>query len=224
MSDMINENQPIAPAPPEPEAPPRTPGRGLRRRSGRPRRSGCSSSSRSRSRGSRSAAAARTYQQQQGVQLPDGTLLSEQDVEFLRSMWMQDVAPVYDFTERSQLAETEERATDIISDVAARNEFEFKDEREAKWIRDRADSYVEQAVQNHGVGPRAAEAAIEMAFNEFREIVGAREQARVDQEMNQLRTLGSAPMQPTPTAPAAQNLAAPTGGPRAVVQKYFPGS
>jgi hypothetical protein len=61
-----------------------------------------------------------------------------------------------------------------------------------------------------------------MAFNEFREIVGAREQARVDQEMNQLRTLGSAPMQPTPTAPAAQNLAAPTGGPAAVVQQVLP--
>jgi hypothetical protein len=50
------------------------------------------------------------HQQQGQVQLPDGTLLSEQDVEFLRSMWMQDVAPVYDYTEQSQLAETEERA------------------------------------------------------------------------------------------------------------------
>jgi hypothetical protein len=224
MSDMINENQPIAPAPPEPEAPARGRLDGAFA-GGVAGGAGAVAAARA-ARGVVAAdpAAARTYQQQQGVQLPDGTLLSEQDVEFLRSMWMQDVAPVYDFTERSQLAETEERATDIISDVAARNEFEFKDEREAKWIRDRADSYVEQAVQNHGVGPRAAEAAIEMAFNEFREIVGAREQARVDQEMNQLRTLGSAPMQPTPTAPAAQNLAAPTGGPRAVVQKYFPGS
>jgi hypothetical protein len=224
MSEMI-DNQPVAPAPPEPEAPVEDAWTGPSQeewQAAQERLQQLEPLAESWQQVQQQQPD--PYRQQQGVQLPDGTLLSEQDVEFLRSMWMQDVAPVYDFTERSQLAETEERATDIISDVAARNEFEFKDEREAKWIRDRADSYVEQAVQNHGVGPRAGDAAIAMAFNEFREIVGAREQARVDQEINQLRTLGSAPMQPTPTAPAAQNLAAPTGGPRAVVQKYFPGS
>jgi hypothetical protein len=79
-------------------------------------------------------------------------------------------------------------------------------------------------VQQYGQGPLAAEKALEMAFNEFREITGAREQARVEQEMNQLQTLGGAPMQPASAQAASQNSAVPTGGPRAVVQKYFPGA
>jgi hypothetical protein len=170
---------------------------------------------------------AQTYQaepgQQEGLQLPEGTLLAPQDVEFLRQQWLQDVAPVYDYTEKAQIGEAEERAMDIISDVAAQNDFELE-KGEAEWIRSRAEAFVGEAQARHGQGPKAAEAAIQSAFNEFRGMIEARSQAALERQGNHIGALGNAPLQPSESQPAVQTLAAPYGGPAAVVQKYFPGA
>jgi hypothetical protein len=231
MSDMINENQPIAPAPPEPEAPAEDAWTGPSQEEWQAAQERLQQLEPL----AESWQAVQQQQQpdpyqqqpQQNVQLPDGTLLSEQDVEFLtqhmRQQWLQDVAPVYDYTEQQQYAETKERAADMIVDYAASQGFELKD-KETAMIQRQALDYVPELLQQYGQSPKVDEVAVQRAFEDYKAVMDERAKAYHEQQVNQLGTLGNAPMQPTPTAPAAQNLAAPTGGPRAVVQKYFPGS
>jgi hypothetical protein len=223
MSDMINENQPIAPAPPEPEAPPEDAWTGPSQEEWQAAQERLQQLEPLAESWQQIQQQPEPQQQQQNVQLPDGTLLSEQDVEFLRSMWMQDVAPVYDFTEQQQYAETKERAADMIVDYAASQGFELKD-KETAMIQRQALDYVPELLQQYGQSPKVDEVAVQRAFEDYKAVMEERAKAYHEQQVNQLGVIGNAPMQPTPTAPAAQNLAAPTGGPRAVVQKYFPGS
>jgi hypothetical protein len=103
-------------------------------------------------------------------------------------------APFREFQNDAQLSEGEERALDILGDLAA-TDGEFDKE----MARLRADRLHPEMVQRFGPGPKAAEAALQEAARQQREFELRFRKQAVDQYTNQLATLAGAPGEPGST-------------------------
>jgi hypothetical protein len=104
------------------------------------------------------------------------------------------MAPVSQFTQEAALAEAEERAQDILTDLATRDgEFD----KESAYAR--ANVILPQMVQRYGPGPKAAEAALEAASKAQREYEQKVREQAIAQYTNQIKTLAGAPGEPGST-------------------------
>jgi hypothetical protein len=133
------------------------------------------------------------------------------------------LAPVSQYTESAMQAEAEERAMDIIQDIASREgEFLFP-EQSPKIARSLANEFIGEEQQRYGFGPKAAEAALERAVKAVREYEQTIGKAYHERQMNQLGTLAGAPRQPgVAGTQAAPSTPTPEGGDElALVGHYF---
>ena len=104
------------------------------------------------------------------------------------------VAPVQQFTNEAALSEAEERAMDILTDLASSGGEFDKD-----LARIRADHLLPQMQQRYGNGPKAAEAALEAAASEQRAYEQKMYEQAVSRHTNHLATLSGAPGEPGST-------------------------
>lgn len=164
------------------------------------------------------------YQEPQ-PQAPTLDPFSDNFGQQLAEFVQQQLQPVNEFTMQAQLDESEERARDIINSAAQSAEYEIP-EGGTDWIRARAEDYVPEAMQRHGAGPQAAEAAIQAAFNEYQSMLESYGKSYHEQQLNQLSTLGRAPSEPGAAGNGStQQLATPEGGNEIdLVRGYFPPS
>ncbi len=154
-------------------------------------------------------------QQRQAAQQGDGPQFdpwSENPTDQLRELIRQEMAPLHEFTEHSQLTEAEERAMDIIADMqAAEGEFLFQPSKEhpiasPQLARALAEDFLPEAQERYGAGPRAAEAALSHAVKTVREIEQAIGEAYAAREQNQLGTLLNAQRQPPAAGQAGSKV------------------
>jgi hypothetical protein len=156
------------------------------------------------------------------IQLPEDSLLTEQDLMVVGEMIRQATAPFAETRDQWNQSEGEQRASDVIADDVARNG-EFLLEGSLQKARDLSENYYAEAAQRYGPGPQAAEAAIQQACADVREWESQVGEAYYERKMNEFRTLGGAPVFPpaASTSPVQQHTSGGLGGERGVVKKYF---
>lgn len=108
----------------------------------------------------------------------------------------QRFGPYAEYIEQQRLGEAEERAHDIIQDDVSRNGEFLLGEKAYSNIRAIANTYMEDEVNRHGFGPKAAEAALARAASDWREYEKELAQVAVDRHMNQLSSIAGAPREP----------------------------
>jgi hypothetical protein len=131
----------------------------------------------------------------------------------------QRFAPFQHAQQSWEQSEGAERAHDILADNQAR-EGEFLLEGSSEKALLLAESYLPEMQQRHGVGPQAAEAAINAAASEIRDYERQVGEAYHTRQMNQLKTLNDAPREPGTAAPAVQTNGSSLPNVQAVLAKY----
>ena len=106
----------------------------------------------------------------------------------------QRLQPVHQFQTEAQLAEAEERANDILTDLATKD-----GEFDTKLARIRADHLLPAMQARYGNTPKAAEAALEAAAREQREYEQQMYQNAVARHTNHIATLAGSPAEPGST-------------------------
>jgi hypothetical protein len=133
-------------------------------------------------------------QAQDGPQRPDPWNRPDTFQEDLDAYINARMQPVSEFTQEARLAEAEERAQDILTDLVAKHgEFD----KEVAYAR--ANVILPQMVNRYGPGPKAAEAALEAAAQAQLEWERKRDEAAVGRYTNQIKTLAGAPGEPGST-------------------------
>lgn len=89
------------------------------------------------------------------------------------------------------MGEAQERAQDILTDLAARDGDFNKD-----MALSLAERLLPEQTARYGPGPRAAEEALQLAAQQVREYEKTVGQSAIDQHLNQLKTLSGAPSEP----------------------------
>lgn len=143
----------------------------------------------------------------------------------LRSIIREELAPVAQYQQYEQLAEAEEKAYDILDDVASRLG-PIDEERKADIfpaVRAWADTLMPEMAQRYGFGPRAAEAALEHSYSHFQALFQAYGKTAVERHMNQLTNLGNVRAEPPSFNGAAQTTEIPGGGDELGVVRRFGG-
>lgn len=169
--------------------------------------------------------------QQQQPQMPD---FNYDDpvasvMEIVNATLDQRVAPIESYTHEQQLQEANEQARDILNDYLSEQQKAFLgDEQQQNYAAEQvlraANHYVFEEAERFGPGVEAAEAAIKRAVDEELAYQAALGSAAHEQQVQQVRNVLQAPQQPqTAGSQAAQTLVAPSGGPRAVFEKYYGG-
>lgn len=160
-------------------------------------------------------------QQENGAQRPtfdpyDPDAFSQQLDAYIESK----LQPVQEITQSAAMAEAEERAADIVTDLQAQHgEFMLPDS--AQLVTVLANDYIEAAQERYGFGPRAAEAALEQAYNDVKAREEAIGKAYHERQMNQLSTLGKATREPGVETTSAQQVAHVKGTETDLVRAYF---
>ncbi len=130
------------------------------------------------------------------------------------------LAPFQQTQEQIVYGEAEELALDILNDIVkSQGDLLLPDS--VKRARQLADSYVQEEQAKYGFGERAAEAALERAYNDVKAWEQAVGKAYHERQMNQLSTLSLAPREPNAPIQAAQEQVYKTGGNELdLVRKY----
>ncbi len=120
----------------------------------------------------------------------------EQLAGYIGQAVQQSLAPLAEWQYGQQLSEAEERAYDILEDIASREgDFMQKDQAFAA-ARALANSYMPEEAQRYGWGPQAAEAAIARAAADVRAYETAVREAAIQQYNNQIARLDGAGREP----------------------------
>lgn len=130
----------------------------------------------------------------------------------------QKLQPYQGFQQEVALREAEERAMDILNDIAkSGTEFDVAD------ARIRADHLLAGMQERYGFGPRAAEAALQEAAKQQIEKERERNEAYHQRKINELQGLrGTREPAPSGTSAAAE-IVTPEGGDELdLVRTYFP--
>lgn len=161
---------------------------------------------------------------QQGPRVPDP--FSEtyaQDLEaYVVAKNQEATAPFQGFTEEARMAEAEERAMDIIDSFKA--DKGDLPEGGAQIVRSLANEYIGEAVERHGQGPQAAEAALAKAYDTFQALRESDNKTYYESRMNELASLGKAPKEPPANnTGASQGLERSKGDELSIVRGLFQG-
>lgn len=140
---------------------------------------------------------------------------------FIRQQIQEAIAPVMDWQSQQQTGEAEERALDILEDFVSREgEFVLGEKAYPNILRN-ADAYYPEMAAKHGAGQGAAQAAIERAAKEWRELEQAAGQSAVERHMNQLTNLSGAGHELAASQSAPQAVVTEPGGDElSLVRKY----
>lgn len=161
-------------------------------------------------------------QQQMGQQGPVFDPFSEDANTQLRQIIREELAPYEQLRQDVILGEAEERASDILADLQARNG-EFTQSQSADLARALANQFLAEEQTKHGFGPKAAEAALERGYNTVREYENTLAQTAIERHNNQLKTLNDAPREPgtgAPVMPAVQGGKPQFNSPQDVLAHY----
>ena len=148
---------------------------------------------------------------------------------YIEHKFEERVGPLQTFAEQQQEEEAEQRAMDIIADVATREgDFLFTDKipgtemSSPDLARALADRFIFEESQRYGRGPQAAEQALVRAVKVVRTWEQSVGKAYHEREMNQIGTLAGARREPGAAGNAAgQQLVTPEGGDEmSVVQRF----
>lgn len=155
-------------------------------------------------------------EQEQPFQLPE---IDPLDDNFGQTLYdvigqavQQHIAPVMEWQQSQQTAEAEERALDILGDIASREGEFFEQETTFKLARDIANGFMPEAAQRYGFGPKAAEVALGQAAKLLRDYQDAIGKAYYERQMNQLTTLSGATREPGVSTPGTQLVTGQPGG------------
>jgi len=146
---------------------------------------------------------------------------AQQQAEFTRQLIRDELAPLQQWQQSQQLEEAYSLALDMIDDNQARDgEFRNK-EKGVSFVQAYAATLMPQMSQRYGFGPKAAEAAIEAAAKEYRELEQSVGTSYHEQQMNQLTNLSTARHEPGAAGVGSQQLVTDPGGDEmSVVRKY----
>lgn len=148
---------------------------------------------------------------------------SDDPGEQLRAIIREEIAPVAQYQQHEQLAEAEERAYDILDDISSRQGEIVDKDTAFPIIRAWADTMMADMAQRYGFGPRAAEAALEQAYNTYQQLEQSIGKQYTDRHMNQLTNLGNAQAEPPPFNGSTQTTEIPGGGDELSVVRRFGG-
>ena len=153
----------------------------------------------------------------------------QQLAAYLEQKLDERVGPLQSYADQQWQQEAEQRAQDIIADIATREgEFLFNDKipgtdlSSPDLAREIANGFIAEEAQRYGSGPQAAEQALARAVKVVREWELAVGKAYHEREMNQIGTLAGARREPGAAGTAAgQQLVTPEGGDEmSVVQRF----
>lgn len=158
--------------------------------------------------------------QQAAASQEQQTIDPYEDIDgYLEQKFEQKLAPYQGFQQEVVLREAEERAMDILSDIAKSGpEFDLQD------ARIRADHLLGEMQQRYGFGQKAAEAALQEAARQQIEKERAYGEAYHQRKINELQGLRGVPREPAPSGTAAAaEVVTPEGGDELdLVRSYFP--
>lgn len=160
------------------------------------------------------------YQQQQ--QQPIDFLADDAQAQ-LDAYIESKLAPYASYQEQLIMGEAEERAKDIVHSLETEHG-EFLDPKLSDLTMQVANQYLPQTQARFGYGPRAAEAALELAYNEMKAFEQNLGKAYYERQVNEIRGLAQAPRVPQGATgqQAGQQMVVPEGGDElSVVAKYF---
>lgn len=148
--------------------------------------------------------------------------MSDTFADQLRELIRAEIQPLSGYVQETQLGEAEQQAMDIIHDLQASGGEFLVPESSSKLARSLANDFMPESVQRYGVGPKAAEAALQKAVETVREMEQSIGKAYYERQMNQLSTLAGAPREPgSPGQAAAQQQAHIPGDERDLVRAHF---
>lgn len=116
--------------------------------------------------------------------------------QLVQNVVQQSLSPIMEYQQQQRLGEGEERARDILADIAsADGEFVEQDAAFAH-ARALANTYLAEEAERWGWGPRAGEAALRRAAADLRARDKAIEAAAIERYKNQIAGLAGAPSEP----------------------------
>lgn len=155
-------------------------------------------------------------QEEQEFQLPE---IDPLDDNFGQTLYdiigqavQQHIAPITEWQQSQQTAEAQERALDILEDIASREGEFYEQEQTFRIAHDLANSFMPEAAQRYGFGPKAAEVALQQAAKFLRDYQDAIGKAYHEKQMNQLTNLSGARTEPGVGSPGAQLVTGQPGG------------
>ena len=147
-------------------------------------------------------------------------MLEQRDQQLLAQIG-QLFQPIAERHQGEIIGEAEQRAHDILTDIATR-QGEFDGGNDSLTLaRHIADSFMPDLTARYGPGPRAAEAALEQAYSYVRGIEQTVATKAVEQYKNQLGTLGGATGEPGSTGAAGVTVAPQVKGDETDLARHF---